>query len=342
MLEGVNFGPEQAYHMEVALRLPSGFMDRPGATLDEAGIAQLRSLPEDEFHEDEPPTANQEAAPPAIVESKTIPQLQTQPTHMEATVTLAATPEIQQAPTMAASNEEVAREIRRANFEMLTQPKGVKSRLVAITGLSPANISHRLHGHKIFDAETGEFFCQALGLPSGWFETPQTPASIPEATMKLLSGDSTVKAVAPARQPKATSKTTLTKPAGVALAPTKRSNRATGTVSSLALSAAALGAPKASIPQSGGGTSPVQPEVTVKRKKVGVVAAPVSAPAPAAAVPVPMTPAPILPAASPAVASLSAAAPVAQAYLLILTQKIQEGRLPESRALELLQEALVL
>lgn len=333
MLEGVNFGPELAYHLEVVLRLPSGFMDRPGAVLSESVREQLCALPDEDETPDEPATAPiKPATPTPTISVSQHPQ--EAPVTATSTVSTPATTPAASAEN--ASEKEVAREIRRRNFEMLTQPKGAKSRLVALTGLSPANISHRLHGHKVFDAETGEYFCGYLGLPSGWFESPRTEADIPPGALALLTGSAPVPSAAPATQPRARSKTALTRPAGAPLAPTRKAITLT---EGLSLSSAALGSkPSRAKPvlQKAQVQAPAAPPVTATLNRP-----PAQAATPAAAAPAPATPAPRL-SQSPAAVSLSTAAPVAQAFLLVLTQKIQDGRLPEERALELLQEALSL
>lgn len=334
MLNGVNFGAELAYHLEVVLKLPSGFMDKPGATLSAVEQDALKALPQDDAPEDEIPLTKLEAVateaplapPPANVSAAPHPAqspVLLQESHMTEAVS----------PTSDA-DELAKREIRRANLAMLTRPKGVKSRLVGLTGLSAANISHRLHGHKLFDAETGEFFCQKLGLPSGWFETPKTEADIPPTAASILAGTTALPAVAPAVQPKTVSKTALSRPAGSPLAPTRGQKPAEAPT--LSLSSASLGAAVVKTPRVSGVAS---------RKKGGqssgiVAAAPVVAPAPVQAAPVPSL------AAHPAAAPLGQAAPVVEtyfkAYLMVMNQKIQEGRVTEQKAVELLQSALAL
>lgn len=337
MLNGVNFGTELAYHLEVVLRLPSGFMDKPGASLGQGDIEALKALPQDDLLDEDshlplhrPATPTVPLNPPVAAASGTASEpLPPTPSPAPIKETL-----MSEAVSSTPDAEELAkRDIRRANFAMLTQPKGVKSRLVALTGLSAANISHRLHGHKLFDAETGEFFCRTLGLPSGWFETPKTESDIPPEALSILSGTTQLPAVAPTRQPKTISKTALVRPAGAPLAPTRvQKAAAVAPTPTLSLSSAALGASVVNTPRVSG---------VAARKKAG----PAPAPASPVAAPVAQSTAPAtagLLTAHPAVAPISQASPVLQAYLLVLNQKLREGRVSDEKALELLQSALEL
>lgn len=82
-------------------------------------------------------------------------------------------------------------EVRRGNFRLLTAWDCAKRRLAKLSGLSAANISHRVSGEKIFDAETATFFCRVLRLPGDWFEVPRCSTDIPDGTMTLLRDDTT-------------------------------------------------------------------------------------------------------------------------------------------------------
>lgn len=344
MLTGVNFGAELAYHVEVVLKLPSGFMDKPGAMLSESELSTLRDLPQEDPLEDDPPlklrTAGAPAANPEPVPSPLALEPEKSLASLAAAVPSTAVsmnqppkePLVSTKPATPATAEELeiaTRVIRRANFEMLTKPKGVKSRLVALTGLSAANISHRLHGHKLFDAETGEFFCQKIGLPSGWFEQPRTEADIPPEAKALLSGAIPLPAVAPALQPKTVSKTILTKPAATPLAPTKAQTAVSA--ETLSLSSAAIGAAV--------GKKPRMAKVSARAAAPSATTvAPVATPAPGPVESPVSTPL----SAHPAAVAMSPAAPMVQAYLLVLNQKIRDGRVSDEKALELLQAALAL
>lgn len=77
--------------------------------------------------------------------------------------------------------------VRRQNMRLLTRPFGAKTQLATIAGLSICNISHRLHGYKIFDTETAVMFCKLLRLPEDWLDVPRRDRDIPVQTVKLLT-----------------------------------------------------------------------------------------------------------------------------------------------------------
>jgi hypothetical protein len=395
MLDGVNFGAEMAYHIEVSLQLASGFMDRPGISISTEDSERLKAPPSDDFFDEPaapalvaaaaPPPEDSPAqsdspslkgstppAPPKIATATPEVNKPTAPAPVEAPALLpkdspvqngsplleGATPrkplkvataatefiDKKEITVTATANlhaesaqeevEAVLREVRRANFELLTETKGVKSRLVPLTGLSPANISHRLHGHKIFDKETGEFFCAKLGLPPGWFEAPRQKADIPAAVMQLLTGAIAGTPAPVAAQQRTTSKTAMPKPAGVPLARTRAHKAAAGVALSLS-AAARAGTPALAV-------APAPATVReVARRRVEALASATTKQPPAAAVVEPIaqaTPALSALSASPAVLTLASAGPLAQAALAVLTLRVQEGRVSEDRALRLLSE----
>ena len=227
--------------------------------------------------------------------------------------------------------EEGLREVRRLNLLTLTNRAGAKTQLGRLTGLSAANVSHRLHGNKIFDKETADFFCERLGLPSGWFEQPRTEAEIPAATLKLLGDKS-----APAGQPVAPrAQVTATMP--VVLAPAAPQ---TGSVS---LSAAALGksakAPVATVSQ------PIQAapsprsaarEAPARAPRATVAPVAVERNLEQAPVQISIASAALEPPPEGAVSAIS------EALIRTLAAKSRAGRLTDERALELLIEVAAL
>lgn len=383
MLDGVNFSSEMAYHIETTLALDAGFMDKPASSLSQEDQVRLRLPPSDDLHEDlftpvdRAVAANTPAAPtappaPAPVLDKAPDVVNTPPVVPTAET---AQPEITQKdiamteavtqstiPHVSDSQEEALRAVRRENFRVLTSPKGFKSRLGDLTGLSPANISHRLHGHKIFDKETGDFFCSKLGLPMGWFETPHSLEDIPSSVIQLLSGAVPASVTPVAPQPRTVSKTAMPKPASVPLARTKAQKSAAGEQAAamppaLALSAASRGGEQDAQAVAPAVAAPAKPG---RRRAAPAVAAPVVA-APALVAPAVQAPvaapvvAPVVsaPAYAPsaaavverpavAPAAVTGAGPLAQAALAVLTLKIQGGRLSEERALSLLTELAAL
>lgn len=395
MLDGVNFSSEMAYHIETTLVLDSGFMDKPAAVLSPEDQFRLKQLPSDDLHDDlfpvdQAPAANSpsaaapapapEAPQQASLEAQAVTQAPAaQKPSSEPSLVEKAQPEIvkkdlamteavaqSSTPLLGESQEETLRAVRRENFRVLTAPKGFKSRLGELTGLSPANISHRLHGHKIFDRETGDFFCDKLGLPRGWFEAPRTLEDVPSSVIQLLSGAVPASITPVPAQPRTVSKTSLTKPASVPLARTKAQKKASAEQSptaptTLSLSAASRGGEQSAPPAAA--PAAATPVKTTRRRAAQVVALPAaSAVAPALQAPVappvaaPLaapvvvapvyapTPAAVAVAERPVVAPVSTAAagPLAQAALAVLTIKIQSGRLSEERAMTLLAELAAL
>ncbi len=323
--EGLNFSSETTHHIETTLGLTSGFMDQVNPTLTDEDIQRLKSAPKQEDPAESPPT------PP------TTPQLPTSESNPSVSLVVntvqkeapVARPKKQDsrtpadagasAPAGAANAEEGLRETRRLNLLALTAQPGSKSQLARLTGLSAANISHRLHGNKIFDKETAEFFCQRLSLPENWFESPRTASDVPEATRALLGaqGGAPRSAAPKARGPRK-SKTSI-----VATAPTK------GEAAKVSMSAAALG------------KSPAPTAVKPVSEK------PASTPALARATPgVAPTGAVRLPAATPTQEALEGdnvvVGPIAEALVRTLASKSRSGALSEDRALQLLVEIAAL
>jgi hypothetical protein len=263
--------------------------------------------------------------------------------------------EVQPLPTQPATSPKPAldesqlREVRRQNFIVLTSRPGAKKSLAELTGLSAANVSHRLHGNKIFDEGTADFFCEKLGLPLGWFESAKEDKDIPEETLFHLTGVGGAAAAAPktVRKAASTNKTSTSK-----TQPVKRGapSKTSGIPSGLALAhpvppiARPVAVVKAKEPAPVVASAPVSevkpasPPVQVKAQAT----APVLAPAP-----LPVVTANI---AAKAAAGSSAAQAVrfspegevgqiAQALLFTLAAKSRSGQLSEDKALQMLVDA---
>lgn len=78
-------------------------------------------------------------------------------------------------------------EIRRTNLNILTSRNGSKALLSRLLNLSQSNIAHRLHGKKRLDDAESKRFTDVLGLPSGWLDTPREPADLPDAVNEILT-----------------------------------------------------------------------------------------------------------------------------------------------------------
>ncbi len=98
--------------------------------------------------------------------------------------TSAKTP--QQQPLALSDSAEVEN-IRRANLHLLTSRNGSKVRLGVVMEMSGFNIADRLHGKKRMDSVEAHRFTERLGLPTGWLDTPRSEAEIPESVSRLLT-----------------------------------------------------------------------------------------------------------------------------------------------------------
>lgn len=310
MANGIEFSDETAYHVETTLGLVSGFIDRVNPSLSEDERARLKQYPADERIEEviSPPSATR-IEPEFLKPSEEISMAKSNQTQQLA---VPGEPEL--------SADDQQRLLRRSNLSLLTSRTGAKTQLAILTGMSAANISHRLHGNKIFDLETGKYFSEVLGLSAAWFETSQNEDSIPLETLKLLT----------TKNSGATASTTklITPPAGA-----KRGRKV-----SLPTNLAAVKADKVSLspvlrgkPDAPAFVAPAQvrPALSVNRP------APVAEirPAPVAAV----ARAPSL--ATQALAEAGPVGPITEALLRTLAAKARDGRLSEEKALTMLVEA---
>lgn len=247
------------------------------------------------------------------------------------------------------------REVRRSNLALITQQPGSKSHLGRLTGMSPANISHRLHGNKHFDDETAQFFCEKLNLPLGWFNEPHTEDDVPAEVFQLLGGSP--RANVPSNRGGRPSRTRKTSPAAASAsadAPAAMEMPATP-AAGVALRSAVLSPSLQPAParQPALATTAVQPAARPARTASQPASAPAPAPAPtpAAAAPAaaPAAPAPALVpvvSASPVANVLAVAEgelhPIAEALIKTLALKARQGKLTEETALKLLTETMAL
>lgn len=360
MGEGINLSDEIAYHIENALGLQSGFIDQVNPMLSSDDVLRLKS-PLSEPKVEEPririvrdtrpalvasPGPTPAAAAPLTLDTKE-PSMPSKPATGSGAVAQSSKPQA------ASAKEERQRQIRRDNLQLLTTQPGTKTALGRLTGLSAANVSHRLHGNKIFDDLTAVFFCETLGLPKGWFEVPQSEKTIPADTLKmLLDKDSVAHASSVPAKPVLAPKAKAATPVPAVptnLAPTKAREPAVAAAAPSAprLSGALLGrAPGAPPPTVSRTNAPAAPAVSVKRSTpapalVRAPAAPVQKAAPVAPAPalarIASPVARVAPAAvAPALAPTSMVGPITEALMRTLALKSQEGKLSEERALQLL------
>lgn len=238
---------------------------------------------------------------------------------------------------------DVLREIRRNNLHLLTKEPGAKSELARLTGLSPANISHRLHGNKHFDDDTVQFFSKKLGLSDDWFNTAHEDGEVPPEVRTRLKEKTPAETPPPRPAPVKVFSGTISTGLGAA----RRTEDG-------------IAAPYANNPPAGPRIAPPQapvrkvlarsaPETIARRGHPKSAEARMSAPpeqqselalmdAPPTVTSTPIRPSPVV----EAVQSGSALGAIAEALIKTLAAKSRQGRLSEEAALKLLTDAMQL
>jgi hypothetical protein len=219
LVNGERFTPETAFHIETTLGLPDGFFDQPNPVLTPETIGRLRS-PFDFIHanaepestyeqvlkpapvtqanhhptlidhlprEPEMPKKTNGGSPRAIVKSNATaakPVAATPPKPAPAKPKASSKPGAQQ--TLPLNDAAALENIRRTNLHVLTTPKGSKMRLGAVMGISGSNMANRLYGQKRMDDAEANRFTERLGLPTGWLDVPRSVTDIPESVSDLL------------------------------------------------------------------------------------------------------------------------------------------------------------
>lgn len=220
LVNGVGFTPETAFHIETTLGLPDGFFDQPSPVLTPAIIARLKS-PLDFMHAHvEPEPAYPELAKPALLtntsqsatSSDRLPKEPEMPkktsggspragaTNMNkpmARPAVGASPKTIPAnaktpsksspqQSLPLTDDAAVERIRRANLHVLTSRNGSKARLGTLMEISGSNMAHRLHGQKRLDDAEANRFTERLGLPTGWLDVPRIVPDIPASVATLL------------------------------------------------------------------------------------------------------------------------------------------------------------
>lgn len=219
LLRGERFTPETAFHMETALRLPSGFFDQHHPALAPEVIARLKSplefvrvdeasdqgdveetsllpnnqkpsLPASSLSEEAKMRSKSSKGAPAATKARSAET----PKHAGGRPSIVGGASNQNGPRQAAQRERAHSEgaatvegIRRANLHVLTGRNGSKVKLGAVMGLTGSNMAHRLHGKKRMDDVEAQRFTERLGLPEGWLDTPRSDTDIPESVVLLLA-----------------------------------------------------------------------------------------------------------------------------------------------------------
>jgi hypothetical protein len=240
--------------------------------------------------------------------------------------------------------------IRRANLHVLTGRNGSKTRLGVVMAMSGSNMAHRLYGKKRMDDIEASRFTEGLGLPSGWLDTPRVESEIPESVSQLLTPAARGRAtgqpdeqLAPAANGNAQDKAIEAKPRARRTQARFSGNAETPSPVSLESSAEKT----ATVPGSQEQDDRVS-GVSSRRSPDGgdqeaLAKAGTAKPEPRAASTIPQPdPAAIALASVASLDNLHGIGPIAEALLKTLAGKARTGRLDELKALELLQQAVLL
>jgi hypothetical protein len=238
--------------------------------------------------------------------------------------------------------------IRRANLHVLTTRNGSKVRLGVVMALSGSNMAHRLHGKKRMDDAEASRFTERLGLPVGWLDTPRSEAEIPESVSRLLTPAARGRASVQPEKPSALATQTSIprKRAAARVRPGALLLGDQGNAQSSSVSANIPSEEETIVvgPQDHASDSPG--ELGGHSHDEGERHVPPSSPTtiePLPASNLPQRKAVSLP--SPSVTSLDnlhGIEPIAEALIKTLAGKARTGRLDELKALELLQQAILL
>ncbi|MHB9841826.1 hypothetical protein Q8F57_044350 [Paraburkholderia terrae] len=251
---------------------------------------------------------------------------------------------------LALSDSADVEKIRRANLHVLTSRNGSKVRLGVVMEMSGFNIADRLHGKKRMDSVEASRFTERLGLPTGWLDTPRTEAEIPESVSRMLAPAPRGRASAQQHEPLATATDDGApgKELAKAMAHTNRSRAGDlgDSESPSPVSADAAGeqetivvSPQVHVNDFTDDLAGRPPEESNGEAPAARPATPESLPAPA----VPQrNPVPLPFSSVTSLDNLHGIEPIAEALIKTLAGKARTGRLNELKALELLQQAILL
>lgn len=369
LAEGLNFTDETTFHLETTLGLV-GYLDQVNPRLSEneltrlknplgstapdvsrgeapavsspaseppveaSGAAEVPSAPSSAVAEASPPVGQSSEPSPAPSVQKEIPVAQAASkarTPAKKATRPVATSEATPPGTAAL---EKLREIRRLNLVLVTRAPGAKSKLAAMVGLTPAGISHRLHGHQHVDDGDAEQFAKALRLPSGWFDAPRSEADLPSSVLGKLASDRPVSAGRPPNIPTETPRIRKRSRAGTTTQVLSPQGEVVSTTTAQGELTPAMQMPSA--------------DAVPSLKNALPAAAPLSAPPPRREPVAPIAQSTSAPAAatlrmeSPIENDFEELGPVAVALVKTIAMKARQGRLTEERALKILTEAMAL
>jgi len=379
LMKGERFTPETAFHMETTLGLPQGFFDQPNPGLSAETIARLKSpldliQPDDETDGKSeafsPPSAltvdpqpsledslSEEAQMPRKATGGTPRAVKTSPgetsgqpdarTPRKASRSKSRTsPEAAQQQSLALNDGADVENIRRANLHVLTSRNGSKARLGVVMELSGSNMAHRLHGKKRMDTVEANRFTERLGLPAGWLDIPRSETEIPASVSQMLAPAPRGRVSAQQHEPVAPA-TKVDVPANAAGAKARgRRARVADPESPSPVSADVAGEQEAIVVGPQGHANGFPGDVTGHLPEEGESSAPAATPATPESFAVSAVPQRNLVALAltsmTSLENLHGIEPIAEALLKTLAGKARTGRLDELKALELLQQAILL
>ncbi|MFB9127097.1 hypothetical protein E2553_40060 [Paraburkholderia dipogonis] len=381
LAKGERFTPETAFHMETTLGLPHGFFDQPNPALAAETIARLKSPLDFVPTDDEPEAVSETPMPPSVLNGGQQPFLEDSlsgeaqmpkkatggsPKAVRNSRNQMAEPPAPQAPrkgapskhrtspgttqqqALALDDSAAVEAIRRANLHILTGRNGSKARLGVVMAMSGSNMAHRLYGKKRLDGVEANRFTERLGLPAGWLDTPHLEAEIPESVSRLLTPAARGRASVEQHEPlAATTKDGVPEKPVDAKAHTGRARAGvrTGPESSPPASADVAAEKKPVVASQQDHASDAPDVLAGRSPEEGDGEHPAAAPATEESLPVAAIPqqSPVsLPASVTSLDNLHGIAPIAEALLKTLAGKARTGRLDELKALELLQQAVLL
>jgi hypothetical protein len=375
LMKGEKFTPETAFHMETTLGLPHGFFDQPNPVLTPEIVARLKSpldfvqaeAESEEVFEVPPKPASAQVVNQQPSTKDHFPEESEMPKKAAGALpkavqnnknTTAVRPVAGKSPvggraksgtslkgghqqSLALNDSAAVQNIRRANLHVLTTRNGSKVRLAAVMALTGSNMAHRLHGKKRMDDAEANRFTERLGLPTGWLDTPRSEAEIPDSVSQLLLPASRGNASRTQRPP-VTAK--------------EESPEADVVIENMRPSSAPASTSAEQSPHISGGGALDETVVVGEQARTSDFPAQLAAPAIEESTALPAAPEKLA-AASDAqrhslshrpgtsltsLANLDGIEPIAEALIKTLAGKARAGKLDEFKALELLQQAVLL
>ncbi|MFP3558685.1 hypothetical protein SB861_49710 [Paraburkholderia sp. SIMBA_049] len=368
LMKGERFTPETAFHMETTLGLPHGFFDQPNPALAPETIARLKS-PLDFIQIDEGLDAESAALEPVSVlnvdqqpylkdslseeaqmpkkvadglprvvknsRSETAGQPEPRAPLKASAAKDKRSPRTPQQQPLALSDSAEVENVRRANLHLLTSRNGSKVRLGVVMEMSGFNIADRLHGKKRMDSVEANRFTERLGLPIGWLDTPRSEAEIPESVSHMLTPASRGHVSAQQHEPLAPATNDGVQEKLADGNVRTRRDRATALGDSertSSLSADAAGEEETIIVSPQARVNDFSDDLASRSPEESEGEAPAAK----------QNPAPLPVASVTSLDNLHGIAPIAEALIKTLAGKARTGRLDELKALELLQQAVLL